>query len=960
MSKLSAKTLLSCTALGLCLIGLEASAATKSKAVKTTRPAATDGATPSAPLTVAPLAPKIRTLKNGLKVITLKDDKTATVSVQVWYDVGSKDDPKGRSGFAHLFEHLMFKATQNLPNETYDRLTEDVGGMNNASTADDFTNYFAVVPAHHVERILFAEADRMGTLVVDQGNFVSERDVVKEELRQRVLASPYGKLFALAMPAANYQTHPYGRPGIGSIEDLDSASIDDVRAFHAAFYRPDNAILVVVGNFDQAKLDATIDRYFAPIKTPARPIVRVNAVEPERKVTTSYTVYDDNAPLPAVVISAQTVNARHPDFAALKVLDAILATGDHSRLHDSLIEKKRLATAVFSSFDGTKDASTFSVAAILSKGKGAQDGLKALNDELSKASSVTTAEVEEAKNEIVFQTLSQRETAMGKAFALAQAALINGDANEANTFLDKIQKVTPADVARVAKTYFGVNRQVRISYLPKTKTSPKGDTLEVSKTIAAQTISLPVSEIPVYSLRPAAERVAPPAPLAAISPTLPAPVEKTLKNGVRVIVAQNKALPLVTASLRVDGGEANAPAGLDGLANLTADLLTKGTKTHSAQDIARELESLGGNVSASAGSESTSVNLSIRSDRIDQGFGRVVDSVLNANFPKDQFDISHSSFKDGLEVNLKTPGQLGGQVMSRLLYGQNGYGRIATGTKQSLDRLTPAAAKAFHDSIFRPQKAVVVFAGDIEPDHAFALAEKTLGGWKATGPEAPAAKIEASATAKTVIVDMPSTGQAAVSFGLIAPSRTSADYYATQVTNAVLGGGYSARLNQEIRIKRGLSYGAGASFAARRQGGQIVAAAQTKPTSAPEVAGLIQTELKRLSTEAVGAEELTARKASLIGGFGRSIEINAGIAGQLGDLAGLGLPLSDLGQYVARIDAISPDTVKATASKIFDPAKAQVVIVGKAADFADKIKAERPDTVVISAEALNLDKPGLK
>ena len=172
--------------------------------------------------------------------------------MQVWYDVGSKDDPVGRSGFAHLFEHIMFKATRNMPAETLDRLTEDVGGFNNASTYDDFTNYYEVVPANHLERVLWAEADRMGSLVVDQAIFDSERDVVKEEYRQRILASPYGKLFGLYLAQANFAVHPYGRPGIGSIEDLDAATVDDVRAFHAAYYRPDNAVLVVSGNFDQA------------------------------------------------------------------------------------------------------------------------------------------------------------------------------------------------------------------------------------------------------------------------------------------------------------------------------------------------------------------------------------------------------------------------------------------------------------------------------------------------------------------------------------------------------------------------------------------------------------------------------------------------------------------------------------------------------------------------------------
>jgi zinc protease len=229
----------------------------------------------TAGVTVPPIVYKQRTLANGLKVYTSRDATTPNVTVQVWYGVGSKDDPEGRSGFAHLFEHLMFKSTRNMPNEFFDRLTEDVGGFNNASTYDDFTNYYEVVPANHLQRLLWAEAERLGSLVIDDAVFKSERDVVKEELRQRVLANPYGRFFALNITQASFADHPYKRPGIGSIEELDAATVDDVRAFHQAYYRPDNAALIVVGNFDEAQLNAWIDQYFAPLKAPAAPIKQV-------------------------------------------------------------------------------------------------------------------------------------------------------------------------------------------------------------------------------------------------------------------------------------------------------------------------------------------------------------------------------------------------------------------------------------------------------------------------------------------------------------------------------------------------------------------------------------------------------------------------------------------------------------------------------------------------------------
>src|ERR1044071_9453395 len=222
----------------------------------------------SAQTHVPPIPLRERTLPNGLVVLSARDNATPTVSVQVWYKVGSKDDPDRRSGFAHLFEHLMFKSTKNMKDEMMDRLTEDVGGWNNASTSDDVTNYYEVVPSNYLETLLWAEADRMATLNVTEKNFPSERDVVKEEFNSGVLAPPYGRLF-YAIDKLSFSVHPYKRPTIGSKEDLDAANIEDVRAFHKTFYRPDNAVLIVVGDFDQQQADAWIDKYFARIPKPS-------------------------------------------------------------------------------------------------------------------------------------------------------------------------------------------------------------------------------------------------------------------------------------------------------------------------------------------------------------------------------------------------------------------------------------------------------------------------------------------------------------------------------------------------------------------------------------------------------------------------------------------------------------------------------------------------------------------
>src|SRR6267378_668602 len=246
-----------------------------------------------------------RKLPNGLRILSAPDRSSPTVAIQVWYHVGSKDDPQSRSGFAHLFEHIMFKNTRNMKSEMMDRLTEDVGGFNNAFTADDETVYYEVVPSNYLETLLWAEADRLSGLNVDEANFKSERDVVKEEYRQSVLAPPFGR-FEYLLQQKSFLVHPYKRPTIGSIEDLDASSLADVQAFHATFYRPDNATLVVVGDFDQKQFDSWVDKYLGPITKPNTPLPRVTVTEPSRKAEARFTEYGPNVPLPAIGLTFLT------------------------------------------------------------------------------------------------------------------------------------------------------------------------------------------------------------------------------------------------------------------------------------------------------------------------------------------------------------------------------------------------------------------------------------------------------------------------------------------------------------------------------------------------------------------------------------------------------------------------------------------------------------------------------
>ena len=406
-----------------------------------------------------------RKLTNGLRVISLPDHSSPTVSIQVWYKVGSKDDPEGRSGFAHLFEHMMFKSTRNMKDEMMDRLTEDVGGWNNASTWDDYTNYYEVVPSNYLETLLWAEADRMASLTVDEKNFTSERAVVQEEFRSRVLAPPYGRLF-YAIEKRSYTTHPYRRPGIGSLEELDAATIADVRAFFKTFYRPDNATLIVVGDFDQKQLDAWVDKYFGRVPKPDQPMPRVTIKEPERTAEKRFTETAPNVPLPAVAITYLAPPVANDDSYALRVAESILGDGESSRMYQSLVYKQQVAAEAFTQADLREDSGLFILGAILASGKQPAEAERALLAELKRMQDepVSQAEIDKAKTQLLTNIIRERETSNGKADALGRAVVLLGDVQSVNTDAVKLQAVSPADVQRVMKKYFTDSNRVVITY----------------------------------------------------------------------------------------------------------------------------------------------------------------------------------------------------------------------------------------------------------------------------------------------------------------------------------------------------------------------------------------------------------------------------------------------------------------------------------------------------------------
>ncbi len=937
-----------------------ASAISATPAAAQSRPAARAQAVP-------PIGYTSRTLANGLTVYAIRDTRTANVSVQMWYNVGSKDDPAGRSGFAHLFEHILSRVTRNIPHGELSRIVEEqAGGTRNASTGPDMTNYYETVPANQLEAMLWAHAERMGRSVLDQAVFEAERNIVKEEMRLRVLSQPYGRLQRYYAFDTGFVAHPYRRSGIGTMADLDAATLEDARAFHENFYRPDNATLIVSGNFDQAQLDRWIDRHLGSLPRPNRPILRNQVTEPARAEARSMTVYGPNVPLPAIMLTWQRPRLNHPDSAALTVLNRILSGGQSSRLFRTLVYERQLATVAAALDFGLEDAGLFAVQAIVASGRDVGETEAALTAEIARLRDqpVSEAELAEARNELVAQLLFQRETPEGRAFEIGQAVTGANDPRWGDRMLAAVQRVTAADVQRVTRQYLADSTRVSIRYLDQAqRTGEAAPDPSAQRTDMALGRSFPAATLPPNALAPEGERVAPPAagPLQPfVTPTF---AERRLGNGLRVVVARSTNLPIASASLVFGGGASADPAGRPGVASMMTRLIDNGAAGMTAPQLAGRIESLGAQIGANANADSSAIFVAAPTATIEEAGTLLRQIVREPTFAPDELERERRRALDQLRVSMRDPTFVNQQVALRAIFGDAPYGAPTGGSPTSLAALTRDELVAYHRDWWRPDNATLIITGGMEPAAAFALAERMFGDWAVPStamPQMPANRAGSAPAPRVIVIDNPDSDQAAVSIVTRGISRGDSDYYPLVLANSALGGSSTGRLFQEVRVRRALSYGAYSTLATYRDEGALVAIAQTRNNAAPEVAQVMLAEMRRLREEPLALDVLQRRRNLVSGAFGRQVETTQGLGNFLAGLAVQGLPMSEFGRYVPSLAAVTPQQVAASLAAEIDPGQASIVIVGRASEFLDALRAQHPNVEVIPIAQLDFGSASLR
>jgi zinc protease len=871
-------------------------------------------------------------LKNGLRVVLHEDHSTPVVAVNMWYHVGSKNEAEGRTGFAHLFEHMMFQGSKNYV-ESYSKPLQEAGGIINGTTDEDRTYYYEVVPSNFLELALYMEADRMGGLLeaMSQEKLDNQRDVVKNEKRQRLDNQPYGSSFERGQALMYPKGHPYNWLAIGSMEDLSAASMDDVKSFFRQYYVPNNAVLVLSGDFNEKQARAWIEKYFgslakgSEIKRPDPPMPKLNG---EIRKT-----FEDTIPLPRVYMVWHSVPRFSADEPALDILSYILTSGRTSRLQADLVYDKQIAQSIVSGNDTHEIGGLFEIQATARPGKTLDEIEKEINTEIERIKNEppTDEEMNRAISSVESSRIYALQTVLGKG---AQMSTYAGFLNKPDFFqneLDAYRKVTAADVQRVAKNYLTKNRLV-MNYVPG-----KGEAQQTNDNSNRPT-SVKPKEIDEAVVKKQTALLPKPGPDPKLS--LPA-IEKTkLSNGLEVWFVRQTELPIVSMNLVTKSGATFEPEGKNGIAALTAALLDDGTKTRSAVEIVNNLQSIGAFVNSYSGWDSTNVTLQTLTKNLDQALDIYADIITDPAFPADEFENLRKRALVALLQQKSNPEAVGDAVFNRVLYGNHPYGNPLSGNENSINSLKRDDIIKFYESIYRPNNSTLIVVGDVSKTTLLPKLEKAFAGWK----NADVAKTELpviNPPSKTGIylVDRPGAPQSVVSIGQPGLARDNPDFYAVQVMNSILGGGGSGRLYKNLRETKGYTYGAYSQFAFRRGSGPFEAAANVQTAVTKESVEEFIKEISGIRGEIpVTPAELEFNKQSLIRRYPLAFETVGQISNQLSNLVIYGLPDSYFNDYISRINAVTIEDVNRAAKKYLDPAKMAIVIVGDRKKIEPKLK----------------------
>ena len=847
------------------------------------------------------------TLSNGLQVVLHEDHALPTVGVNLWYHVGSKNEEAGRTGFAHLFEHVMFEGSKNH-NRLFFEPLQKVGAAVNGSTSSDKTNYWETVPSNHLELALWLESDRMGFLLdaLDQKRFDVQRDVVKNERRQSYENRPYGMAYLLLQPALYPPPHPYSWPVIGSQEDLDAAHLDDVKAFFRRFYAPSNASLTLAGDFDSDEARKLVERYFGDLE-PAPAVGRIGRMD---STLTGEVRLDlrDRVQLPRLYMVWPAPPMFDPDEAPLDVLAALLGEGKSSRLHRSLVYEKQIARDVSVGSEGQEIAGEFDVMVTANPGHSLEEIQDVVEEELDRVRKEppTEREVERTINMIESHHVRQLQHVGGfggRADQFNHYNVFAGDPAALNRALDRYRAVTPDDVLRVAGQALGPNR-VRMAVLPQDAATASKSTVDRASTPAPQ-----------------AER--------GFSP--PTPARHTLSNGLDILFVEKRGLPLVSAALLVRAGGAGDPEKAPGTAQITAAMLAEGTASLTSVQIADEMEFMGSSLASSASREHAVVGAQTLTAHWPRALEIVADAVRAPTFPDRELDrVRNERLADLRRIGDNAAG-VAERAARGLVYGPDTpFGHPLSGTVASVEALHRDALNIHHSGSYVPDGSTLVVVGDTTEDEVVSRAESLFGDWTGKAPDVPAwAATDALDGTTIFIADRPGAPQSVVRAGHLTVPRSHPDYYGLTLVNYAFGAHPSARLFMNLRQDKGYSYGYYSSLDWGSQVSAVLAGGAVETSVTKE--SVIET-LKEFADirgdRPVTQEEYDDSRDGISRGFPAQFETHGQIMTRLVHVALFRLPDDYYVDFLGNIAAVGLEQLREIASRHVDDKRLAVLVVG--------------------------------
>ncbi|REJ79161.1 MAG: insulinase family protein [Acidobacteria bacterium] len=884
----------------------------------------------------ASATPKIEfekyTLPNGLEVILHVDRKLPIVHVNQWFHVGSANEVDGRTGFAHLFEHMMFQGSKNASRD-YLKYVEAAGanlleGGVNGTTSNDRTNYFATVPSGNLENLLWVESDRLATLpeALTKENLDNQRDVVKNERRQGLENQPYGRWFKIMGETAYSEGHPYWHPVIGSHEDLTAASEDDVREFFRTYYTPNNLSLVIAGDFDVEATKRMIEKYFGTI--PAGPPLERPAKGMPKLDGERFVKVNDRVPLARTYLGWHMPGYFQPGEAELTLVATILTDGLSARLNKALVYDKQLAANVNSFTFGRNLTGSFVLFATARPDADLGEIEKIIFEEISRLGKEgpTQEELDRAKTKWEFNFIAGLERIGGfggKADLLNQYNTFLGDPGKFEEDLARHRKVTVDGVKDAVSKYLDTENRVRMHFVPERSGRPSDVAIDRTQ------------EPPLGGDRP-----------------FNAPEVETakLENGMDVFVVSKPELPKVAVALSTRAGAVADPAGKAGTAALANRVMRRGTDSLSALEIDEKLGNLGTSIGGGAGRESGGLSMEVLTRNLDSALEVMADIAINPSFPDEEFDREKKQTLDNLAQAASNPNSVANRVAYMLAFGKDHpYGRPTGGLPGTVQKITKADLVAFHDRYWKPGSSALVFVGNLSLQEAVAKAREHFGSW--SGGSAPAVNIPAAnsdAAGKVYLIDRQGAAQTVVNHILPGPPRKSDDYYALSLANTVYGGGFGTRLNLNLREDKGYSYGVFAFPNFMSRDGIWLASGGVQTDKTKESAVEFVKELKYIAGEKpISNEELETARKTRVRGYAQQFESYGRIAGQILSLWLEGLPMTELQQEPEELNKLQLGAVNAVAQKYAKPDGTALLLVGDLSKIEQGIRELNLGEIII-------------